>query len=105
LADIANPSANVVNFSYAELTGSNGLNESHFVQRAPARIVVGSLKDSSTLNVLTWLDSDNTIPSPLRSGSAQSTREQTTPRLGPTAPIGWLCPFPATNSRANLLSK
>ncbi len=63
LADIANPSASVVNFGFAELTGSNGLNKSHFVQRAPARMVVGSLDNSSTMRVFVWNDQDNTISS------------------------------------------
>jgi hypothetical protein len=64
LADIANPSATVVNFGYAELTGPSGLDKSHFVQRAPGRMVVGALKDSSTLNIFTWDDNTNSIPSP-----------------------------------------
>ena len=61
LADIANPAATVVNYAYARLTGSNGLNKTHFVQGAPGRMVVGSLDNSSTLRVFTWPDSTNTV--------------------------------------------
>jgi hypothetical protein len=71
LADIANPAANVVNYSFAELTGSNGLNKTHFVQGAPGRMVVGSLDNSSTLRVFTWRDGESSIPSPSTIGISQ----------------------------------
>ena len=61
LADMANPAATVVNYAFARLTGSNGLNKTHFVQGAPGRMVVGSLDNSSTLRVFTWPDSVDTI--------------------------------------------
>jgi hypothetical protein len=61
LADMANPAATVVNYAFARLTGSNGLNKTHFVQGAPGRMLVGSLDNSSTLRVFTWRDSENTI--------------------------------------------
>jgi len=63
LADIANPSSTVVHYDRAELTGSNGLNKTHFVQNAPGRMVVGSLDNSSTLSVFTWNDNAGSIPS------------------------------------------
>lgn len=63
LADMANASATVVHYDRAELTGSNGLNKTHFIQNAPARMVVGSLDNSSTMRVFTWADSAGTIPS------------------------------------------
>lgn len=63
LANMADPTATVVNYSYAELTGSNGLNKTHFVQGASDRMLVGSLDNSSTLRVFTWKDSDSSIPS------------------------------------------
>ena len=71
LADIANPAASVVNYSYAELSGSNGLNKTHFVQGAPGRMVVGSLDNSSTLRVFTWDDGNASIPSPITVGISQ----------------------------------
>jgi hypothetical protein len=61
LSDISNPAASVVNYQFAELTGSNGLNKSHFVQDAPSRLVLGSLDNSSTLRVFDWLDTDSVI--------------------------------------------
>jgi hypothetical protein len=61
LADIANPGASSVGYQFAELTGSNGLNKTHFVQNAPARMVVGSLDNSSTMRVFTWDDGSNSI--------------------------------------------
>ena len=61
LADITNPAATTVGYNFAELTGSNGLNKTHFVQGAPGRIVVGSLDDSSTLRVFTWPDNEGSI--------------------------------------------
>ena len=64
LADMANTAATTLHYGFAELTGSNGLNKTHFVQGAPGRMVVGSLNDSSTLNVFTWKDGDSSIPSP-----------------------------------------
>jgi hypothetical protein len=62
LADIANTAATTVHYGYAELTGSNGLNKTHFVQGAPGQMVVGSLDNSSTMRVFTWKDTDNSIP-------------------------------------------
>jgi len=61
LADMANPASTVVNYGFARLTGSNGLNKTHFVQGAPAQMVVGSLDNSSTLRIFTWPDAVNTI--------------------------------------------
>lgn len=63
LADMANSAATVVNYGYAELTGSNGLNKTHFVQGASDRMLVGSLDNSSTLREFTLKDSDSSIPS------------------------------------------
>ena len=63
LADMVNAAAANVGYAFAELTGSNGLNKSHFVQGAPGRMVVGSLDSSSILRVFTWKDSDGTISS------------------------------------------
>jgi hypothetical protein len=62
LADMANTAATVVRYDRAELTGSNGLNKTHFIQGAPGRMVVGSLDNSSTMRVFTWADSASTIP-------------------------------------------
>jgi hypothetical protein len=64
LADIADSAATAVRYSRAELTGSNGLNKTHFVQQAPGRMVVGSLDNSSTMRIFTWQDSSTSIPSP-----------------------------------------
>ncbi len=61
LADIVNPAVPNVGYSYAELTGSNGLNKTHFVQGTPGRMVVGSLDNSSTMRVFTWNDNENSI--------------------------------------------
>ncbi len=61
LADIANPAIPSVGYNFAELTGSNGLNKTHFVQGAPGRIVVGSLDNSSTLRVFTWADNEGGV--------------------------------------------
>lgn len=61
LADMADTSSGVINYSYAELTGSNGLNKGHFVQGAPGRMVLGSLDNSSTLRVFTWDDGSGSI--------------------------------------------
>jgi len=63
LADMVNPAATNVGYAFAELTGSNGLNKTHFVQGAPGRMVVGSLDNSSTMRVFTWRDTENSIPS------------------------------------------
>lgn len=64
LADMVNTAATTLHYSYAELTGSNGLNKTHFVQGAPGQMVVGSLDNSSTLRVFTWKDTDSSIPAP-----------------------------------------
>lgn len=61
LADMANPASTVVNYAFARLTGSNGLNKTHFVQGAPGQMLVGSLDNSSTLRLFTWPDSVNSI--------------------------------------------
>jgi hypothetical protein len=61
LADIVNPAATSVGYNFAELTGSNGLNKTHFVQGAPGRMVVGSLDNSSTLRVFTWPDNEGSV--------------------------------------------
>ena len=61
LADLANPAATVVHYDRAELSGSNGLNKTHFVQGAPGRMVVGSLDNASTMRVFTWKDGDGSI--------------------------------------------
>lgn len=61
LADITNPAATSVGYQFARLTGSNGLNKTHFVQSAPARMVVGSLDNSSTMRIFTWDDGSNSI--------------------------------------------
>jgi hypothetical protein len=50
-----------VGYNFAELTGSNGLNKTHFVQGAPGRMVVGSLDNSSTMRVYTWPDTEGSI--------------------------------------------
>jgi hypothetical protein len=59
LADISNPAAGVVHYDYTELSGSSGLNKSHFVQNAPGRMLVGSLDSSSKLRVFSWPDGDS----------------------------------------------
>ncbi len=61
LADMTNPAATSIGYGWAELTGSNGLNKSHFIQGAPDRMVIGSLDNSSTLRVFTAKDSENTV--------------------------------------------
>jgi len=61
LADMVNTAATQVGYNFAELTGSNGLNKTHFVQGAPGRMVVGSLDNSSTLRVYTWPDNEGSI--------------------------------------------
>jgi len=61
LADITNPAATVVNYQYALITGSSGLNKDHIAQQAPGKMVFASLDNSSTLRVFTWNDTDNTI--------------------------------------------
>ena len=63
LADIVNPAVTSVGYQFAELTGSNGLNKSHFVQAAPGRMVLGSLDNSSTMRVYTFRDNENSITS------------------------------------------
>jgi hypothetical protein len=64
LADISNVGAGTLHYDYAELTGSNGLNKTHFVQGAPGQMVVGSLDNNSRLRVFTWPDGSGTIPAP-----------------------------------------
>jgi hypothetical protein len=71
LADITNPASTVVNYQYALLTGSNGLNKDHFVQSAPGRMVLGSLDNSSTMRVFTWDDGSGSIPAPSTVGISQ----------------------------------
>lgn len=56
LAQMADPNAAVVNYDFAEYSGSAGLNKSHFVQGAGERMVLASLDDTSTLRVFTWRD-------------------------------------------------
>jgi len=63
LADMADTSSGVINYSFAELTGSSGLNKGHFVQNAPRRMVLGSLDNSSTMRVFTWDDNSGSINS------------------------------------------
>lgn len=60
LADMLNPASGTVGYGYAELTG-NGVTKSHFVQNAPARMVVGSLDNTSTMRIFTWPDSSGSI--------------------------------------------
>ena len=64
LADVVNPSATSIGYQFAELTGSSGLNKSHFIQDAPGRMVLGSLDSTSKLKVFTWDDGSNVIPAP-----------------------------------------
>jgi hypothetical protein len=71
LADMANPASTVVNYSFTELTGSNGLNKTHFVQGAPRQMVVGSLDNSSTMRIFTWRDGDANVSSPATVGISQ----------------------------------
>jgi hypothetical protein len=71
LADMVNSSAATLGYSYAELTGANGLNKTHFVQAAPGRMVVAALQDSSTLRIFTWKDNEGSIPSPASIGISQ----------------------------------
>jgi|GEM_PF-3528152 len=104
LADMANPAATAVNYSFAELTGSNGLNKTHFVQGAPGRMVVGSLDNSSTLRVFTWMDGETSIPSPSTIGISQI---QQGANYTSTAPDGsdWLAvSFPGNISGATYRS-
>lgn len=61
LADMANPAATVLNYGFAELTNSNGLNKGHIVQNAPNQMVVGSLDNASTMRIFTWPDATNSI--------------------------------------------
>jgi len=68
LGDIANTNATSVGYQFVELTGSNGLNKTHFVQNAPGRMVVASLDDTSTLKVFTWDDASNSVPGPAKIG-------------------------------------
>jgi hypothetical protein len=56
LAQMADPTSTVVNYNFAEYTGSNGLNKTHFVQGAPDRMVTAGLDNQSTLRVFTWED-------------------------------------------------
>jgi hypothetical protein len=61
LADMINTASSVVNYSFAELTTSAGLNKAHFIQNAPRRMVLGALDNTSTMRVYTWLDGSGTI--------------------------------------------
>jgi hypothetical protein len=61
MSDIVNPAIPSVGYSYALLTGSNGLNKDHIVQNALGKMVLASLDNSSTLRVFTWNDTDSTI--------------------------------------------
>jgi hypothetical protein len=61
MSDIVNPAIPTVGYSYALLTGSNGLNKDHIAQNAPGKMVLASLDNSSTLRVFTWNDTDSTI--------------------------------------------
>lgn len=72
LAQMANPASTVINYNFTEYTGSNGLNKSHFVQNAPARMVLGSLDNQSTLRIFTWRDTD-AAPSPQTVGVSSIT--------------------------------
>ena len=96
LADIANPAAGVINYGFAELTGSSGLNKTHFVQGAPGRMVVGSLDSTSQLRIFTWLDSSNSITANTV-GITHSRRARPTRRSLPTASTGWQSHSPATS--------
>jgi hypothetical protein len=58
LADIVNPAVSSVGYNVVELTGTTGLNKTHFVQGAPGQMVVGSLDNSSTMRVYTWPDNE-----------------------------------------------
>lgn len=61
LADMVNTASANVSFGFGELTGSNGVTKSHFIQRAPGTMVVGALDDTSTMRVYTWPDSSGSI--------------------------------------------
>src|SRR5262249_48479428 len=89
LADMGNPAVATVHYDYAELTGSNGLNKTHFVQDAAGRMVVGSLDNSSTMRVFTWKDGESSIPSPATVGISSIQQGNT---YTSTAPDGtdWL---------------
>jgi hypothetical protein len=89
LADIANPGAGVVNYAWTELTGSSGLNKTHFVQGAPGRMVVGSLDSSSRLRIFTWLDSSNTLAAPSTVNITQITQGASYTSVAPDG-IDWL---------------
>ncbi|TFW35543.1 hypothetical protein [Massilia horti] len=56
LADIADASIPTVGYNRTELTGASGLSKSHFIQGAPARMVLGALDNSSRLRVFTFAD-------------------------------------------------
>ena len=88
LADIANPAVTNVNYQFAELTGSNALSKTHFVQGAPGRMMVGALDNSSTMRVFTWRD-DNGFITP---SSVGISRIQQGASFTSTAPDGsdWL---------------
>ena len=80
---MANTAATVVNYAFARLTGSNGLNKTHFVQHAPAQMVVGSLDNSSTMRLYTWRDAENSItPSTVPISQSQQGASDTAPFLG-----------------------
>lgn len=59
LAEMADPASTVVHYGFTELSGSNGLNKTHFVQGVPDRMVVAGLDDTSTLRVFTWEDGES----------------------------------------------
>lgn len=55
LAEMADPTAPVIHYDWTELSGSNGLNKSHFMQGgARDRMVLASLDNTSSLRVFTW---------------------------------------------------
>jgi len=73
MADILNTAATSVGYNSAELTGSNGLNKTHFIQNAPGRMVVGSLDNTSTLRVFTWDDGSAGVAAPATVGISSIT--------------------------------
>jgi hypothetical protein len=59
LADITNPTATVVNYSYSQLFDYNSLAKNHFVQGAPGHMVLAAVDNLSTLTVFTWDDQES----------------------------------------------